>query len=139
MIILDTNVLSEVLNPKPSERVITWLSAQPPGTVCLTTVTQAEMLYGLALLPAGRRRDRLTAAIDQVFLEFEDRILSFDQQAARTFGKLMALRQAAGKPISQFDGMIVAVAHSRSFAVATRNTRDFEGCGVRLINPWEQD
>lgn len=137
MIVLDTNVLSEVLKPTPSERVLGWLAAQEPATVFTTTITQAEVLHGVELLPPGKRRVRLSAAIEKIFAEeFQDRILHFDEDAARAFAKIVAARDAAGHPISQFDAMIAAVARSRRAAVATRNTVDFERCGIQIINPW---
>ena len=137
MIVLDTNVLSEVLRPLPSEVVLGWLAAQEPPAVFTTTITQAEVLYGVEVLPPGKRRVRLSAAIEKMFAEeFQDRILPFDDDAARTFAKIVAARDAAGLPISQFDAMIAAIARSRRAAVATRNTADFERCGIQIINPW---
>ena len=137
MIVLDTNVLSEAFKPSPSEAVLGWLGAQEPPSVFITTITQAELLYGVEMLPAGKRRMRLSAAIEKVFTEeFRERILPFDQDAARVFAKIVAGRDALGRPISQSDAMIAAVARSRRAALATRNTSDFEHCGVRIINPW---
>ena len=139
MIVLDTNVLSEVLKPAPSEIVLRWLAEQDPPTVFTTTITQAEVLYGIELLPAGKRQARLRAAIEKMFAEeFQGRILPFDDDAARAFAKIVAARDAAGLPISQLDAMIAAIARSqRATGVATRNTADFEGCGVEIINPWK--
>jgi toxin FitB len=137
VIVLDTNVLSEVLKPLPSGLVLRWLAAQEPPAVFTTTITQAEILYGIESLQPGKRRSRLSAAIEKVFAEeFQDRILPFDVDAARAFAKIVAARDAAGLPISQFDAMIAAIARSRRGAVATRNTGDFERCGVQIINPW---
>ena len=137
MIVLDTNVLSEVLKPLPSGIVVRWLAAQDPRAVFTTTITQAEVLYGIEVLHAGKRRAGLLAAIEKMFAEeFQDRILPFDDDTARGFAKIVAARDAAGLPISQFDAMIAAIARSRGAAVATRNTRDFERCGIQIINPW---
>jgi predicted nucleic acid-binding protein len=137
MIVLDTNTLSEALKPSPSEIVLRWLAAQEPSAVFITTITQAEVLYGIELLPAGKRRGHLSAIIEKLFAEeFPGRILAFDEESARAFAKIVTGRKAAGRPISQFDAMIAAIARSRSAAVATRNTNDFERCGIRLINPW---
>jgi predicted nucleic acid-binding protein len=94
------------------------------------------MLYGLESLPAGKRRSILQAALERIFGEFSGRILPFDEEAARLFGKIVAARDAQGRPISQFDGMIAAIARSRNAALATRNTGDFENCGLRMIDPW---
>ena len=103
----------------------------------ITTITQSEVLYGIELLPAGKRRKRLSAVIEKLFAEdFLGRILSFDEDSARVFAKIVAVREAAGRPISQFDAMIAAIARSRGASVATRNTNDFEHCGIRVINPW---
>ncbi len=138
MIVLDTNVLSEAFKPSPSEAVMEWLAAFEPSTIFTTTITQAEMLYGIETMPRGKRRTRLMAAAGKIFAEdFEDRVLPFDEDAARAYCKIVAARDAAGRPISQADAMIAAIARSLRAAVATRNTADFEGCGVRLIDPWK--
>jgi|ERR1700733_14196870 len=138
MIVLDTNVLSEVLKPLPSAAVLSWLSAQEPAEVFLTAITQAEVLYGLELLPAGKRRASLLAAADKLFSEdFDGRILAFEEASARNFAKIVAARNSAGRPITQFDGMIAAICAARRAALATRNVSDFENCGVRIINPWD--
>ena len=139
MIVLDTNVLSEALKPDPSEAVLRWLGAQEAAAVYITTITQAEMLYGVELLPLGKRRSRLASVVEQVFSEeFRGRILPFDEEAAAAFAKIVAARKRAGRPISQSDAMIAAVARSRAAAVATRNSGDFRGCGVRVIDPWRE-
>jgi hypothetical protein len=137
MIVLDTNVLSESLRPVPSDAVLKWLAGQEPLSVFITTITQAEVLCGIEAMPAGKRRTMLSAAIERLLAdEFPGRILPFDEEAARLFPKIVAGRVALGRPIAQFDAMIVAIARSRHAAVATRNTADFERCGVRVINPW---
>lgn len=139
MIVLDTNVLSEALKPLPSLIVLHWLAAQEPSAVFTTTITQAEVLYGIETLPPGKRRMRLLAAVEKMFAEeFEGRILPFDEDAARAFARIVAARDAAGRPISQFDAMIAAIASSHRAAVATRNTADFLHCGLDLINPWTE-
>lgn len=137
MIVLDTNVVSEAFKPSPSRNVMTWLAAQEPLAVFLTTITQAEVLYGIELLPPGKRRLYLANAIEKLLMhEFEGRILPFDEEAARLFPKIVVGRDAGGRPITQFDAMIASIARSCGAAVATRNTNDFEHCGVRIINPW---
>ena len=139
MIVLDTNVLSETFKPSPSKAVLRWLAAQEPPEVFTTTITQAELLYGIELLRAGKRRGRLSTAINDVFAEeFHGRILPFDEEAARVFPKIVANWNAVARPIAQLDTMIAAIAHSRRAALATRNTRDCERCGVRIINPWTE-
>ena len=137
MIVLDTNVLSEAVKPSPSPNVLRWLSAQQPRSVFTTAITEAEILYGIELLPAGRRRTALLAAAGAMFLEvFPGRVLPFDEEAARFFPGIVAGRDAVGRPISQMDAMIASIARSRRAAIATRNTRDFEHCGLRIVNPW---
>lgn len=139
MIVLDTNVLTEALRPAPSERVLHWLAAQERLAVFTTTITQAEVLYGIEVMPAGKRRSRLLAAIESLFAdEFQGRILPFDEDAARVFPKIVAGREAMGRPVSQFDAMIASIARSRRATVATRNTNDFEQCGVGIVNPWTE-
>lgn len=137
MIILDTNVLSEALRPRPEPRVIEWLASQATASLFVTTVTQAEILYGIAILDPGRRREDLYASAVAMFAEdFAGRILGFDTDAAPAFAAIAAERRQAGRPISQFDAQIAAIARSRGAALATRNQRDFETCGIELIDPW---
>ncbi len=139
MIVLDTNVLFEALKPAPSEVVLRWLAAQEPMAVFTTTITQAEVLYGVEGLPTGKRRTRLHGAIEKLFGdEFRGRILSFDQDAARLFARIVANRAAMGRPISQFDAMIASISRSHRAAVATHDVDDFEHCGVPVINPWDK-
>ncbi len=139
MIILDTNVLSETFRPAPSDAVLRWLAAQEPLSVFTTTITQAEVLYGIEALPAGKRRAQLSAAINAVLAnEFSGRILPFDEEAARVFPQIVTGRDALGRPIAQFDAMIAAIARSRRATLATRNSSDFEHCGLRVINPWTE-
>lgn len=137
MIILDTNVLSEALKPSPDEAVLGWMTAQNRDVVFTTTVTQAEILYGVEVLSPGKRRTRLRAAVEQLFAdEFHERILPFDVDSALEYPKIVARREALGRPISQFDAVIASICRSRNAAIATRNTSDFENCGISVINPW---
>jgi predicted nucleic acid-binding protein len=138
VIVLDTNVLSEALKPVPSDTVLAWMAAEIPSSVFMTTITLAEVLYGVEALPPGKRRTRLLLAIEKMFAEeFAGRILPFDEDAARMFAGIVASREAAGRPISQFDAMIAAIARSHRAAVATRNTADFERCGIPVVDPWK--
>lgn len=138
MIVLDTNVLSELLRPTPAPQVEAWLAAQDGPSVYFTAVGEAELRHGVAILPAGRRRTALGAAIDAMLDEdFHDRILPFDRGVASAYAVIVAMRRAAGRPISQFDCQIAALARARGARVATRNTDDYEGCGVALIDPWD--
>ena len=137
MIILDTNVVSELLRPAPAKQVEAWLSAQDGATVYFTAVGEAELRHGVALLPAGRRRTALSMAIEGILEEdFRNRILPFDRAAASVSAAIAAKRRAAGRPISQFDCQIAAIARAHEAAVATRNTGDYEGCGIEVIDPW---
>jgi predicted nucleic acid-binding protein len=137
MIVLDTNVLLELLRPAPAPQVEAWLSAQDGATIFFTTVGEAELRHGVANLPAGRRRNALSAAIEGILEEdFRDRILPFDRAAARAYAAIAAERRAAGRPISQFDCQIAAIVRANGAAVATRNVGDFEGCGIEVIDPW---
>ena len=137
MIVLDTNVVSEWLRPTPSDAVIEWVSRQMPTDLYLSTITEAEMRYGVEILPAGRRRDKLLNAMEAMFREdFAGRILPFDRAAAQAYATIAASRRTTGQPIRHADCQIAAIAHSSDSSVATRNVRDFEDCGVRVINPW---
>lgn len=137
MILLDTNILSELIRPAPEPAVERWLAAQPDASVFITAITEAELRYGAALLPNGKRRVALAAEIEGMLEEdFGGRILPFDSMAAQAFAVLASERRQAGKPISQADAQIAAVARSRGASLATRNVPDFEGCGIEVINPW---
>jgi predicted nucleic acid-binding protein len=137
MIILDTNVLSELLRPTPARQVEAWLAAQDGASVFFTAVGEAELRHGLAILPTGRRRTKLSAAIDDMLDEdFRDRILPFDRHAAGAYAIIAAARRTAGRPISQFDCQIAAIARAHGACVATRNTSDYVGCGIEVIDPW---
>ena len=137
MIIIDTNVVSELLRPVPEPQVEQWLSEQDGRTVYLTAISEAELRHGLAIMPAGKRRATLADAVDRILREdLAGRILPFDSDAAQSYAVIAAARRSAGRPIAQADCQIAAIAHSRSAIVATRNTPDFEGCDIDLINPW---
>ena len=137
MIILDTNVLSETLRPAPSPRVLEWMRAEPASALFSTAISESELLYGIALLPGGRRRQSLETVIDLIFAQdLAGRVLPFDSAAAREFADIAASRRRAGHPISEADARIAAIARSRGAALATRNVSDFAGCGLELIDPW---
>lgn len=138
MILLDTNVLSELMRPAPERRVEQWLAAQPDASIFISAITEAELRYGAALLPSGRRRSALVAEIEGMLEEdFSGRILPFDSLAAQAFAIIAAERRQEGRPISQADAQIAAIARSRGASLATRNLPDFDGCGVQVINPWQ--
>lgn len=137
MIILDTNVVSEMMKPNPERAVELWLAQQPGESTFLCAITEAELRFGLAVLPEGRRRARLANAIEAMLAEdFRGRILPFDSPAAVTFAAIASERRRSGRPIAIADAQIAAIARSRGAALATRNVADFEGCGVELVNPW---
>ena len=137
MIILDTNVISEVMRANPVPEVFDWLAAQPASRLFTTTITQAEILYGIELLPKGKRRIALQSAAQTMFEEdFSGRILPFDSDAARVFANIAASRRASGHPITQWDAQIAAIVCSHGATLATRNTSDFAHCGITLLNPW---
>ncbi|MGK0173382.1 MAG: putative nucleic acid-binding protein [Gammaproteobacteria bacterium] len=138
MIILDTNVLSELMRPAPNPTVVNWIANQPSASLFTTSITQAEILYGLMRLDPGRRRDELQLAALAMFDEdLAGRVLPFGSDAAHSYARIAAERHRMGRPISQFDTQIAAIAHASGADVATRNISDFEQCGVNLINPWE--
>jgi toxin FitB len=137
VIILDTNVLSETLKAAPSPQVTEWLARHQPSELFTTTITQAEILYGVELLAVGKKRTALELAIESIFAEaFEGRILPFDSEAARAFARIASVRRTAGRRVTEFDTQIAAIAFAHRAAVATRNTMDFEGCGIAVLNPW---
>lgn len=139
MIVLDTNVVSEPLKPGPDAAVLDWLDRQRPGTLFLTATSFGELLLGIERLPRGRRRDALATTLDG-FLNafFGDRILPYDDLAAKRYAPMVANARTAGRAISVSDGQIAAVAASHEFAVATRDTAPFIAAGVPVINPWNE-
>ncbi len=137
MIILDTNVISETMRPAPEPTVVAWLNRQDSLSLFLTTPTIAEVHYGIEALPNGKRRRALSDGFDRMLREaFEGRILTFDLGAAKRYGLVMSARRARGRPLSVVDGQIAAMALDRHAVIATRNVRDFEGCGVEVVDPF---
>lgn len=137
MIILDTNVLSELMRRRPEPAVLAWLDQQTSQAVWITTVTLFEARFGLALLPTGRRRTALQAAFDLILRQdFENRVLSFDVEAAAQAATLATRRQRAGRPGDMRDTQIAGIAQARRATIATRNVRHFEGLDVAVVNPW---
>lgn len=139
MILLDTNVVSELMRPEPAVAVLGWFDHEQASALFLSTISEADLRAGVAVLPAGRRRDRLLAAVEAVVdQDFAGRLLPFDSAAARAYAVIYSARRAAGRPIAEADCQIAAIAACRGLAVATRNVGDFAGCGVDVIDPWRQ-
>jgi predicted nucleic acid-binding protein len=136
MILLDTNVVSEAMKPEPAAAVRAWLDAQAAETLYLSSVTIAELMFGIGALPKGRRKDKLTAALDGVLELFADRILAFDARAARRYAELAVRARAAGRGFPTPDGYIAAIAAAHDFAVASRDTSAFIVAGLVVIDPW---
>ena len=138
MILLDTNVVSELMRPRPAAAVLDWFAARDAAQLFLSAVSEAELRAGAAILPPGRRRDDLTAVIDtMIAADFAGRLLAFDSAAAKAYAVIAAARRAAGRPIAEADCQIAAIARAHGAEVATRNTGDFEGCGVGIVDPWQ--
>ncbi len=138
MLVLDTNVISEAMRPQPSPAVLVWLNQQQCSQVYITTVSIAEIGYGLRILADGQRRRLLQSRFDQfIALGFDSRIHNFDRPAAEAYAEIMAFRKEIGSPMSFPDAQIAAITWVKRFNLATRNTKDFEQCGIGLINPFE--
>ncbi|MDH6268154.1 putative nucleic acid-binding protein [Rhizobium sp. SG_E_25_P2] len=139
MILLDTNLISEPWKPVPDQAVIAWLDDQAIETLFLSAITIAELRFGVAAMPLGKRqtvlRDRLEG---EVLAHFSERILSFDLAASQSYSELMARARISGKAIGTADGYIAATAAANGLAIATRDTRPFEAAGLKVINPWSR-
>ena len=137
MIVLDTNVISELMRPTPSPAVMDWVDQQPTADLHLTSVTVAELLYGIARLPLGSRRSKLADHVEtMITTDFRRRVLPFDLTAAPHYADIAATRTATGRPISAPDAQIAATCRSHNAALATRNTKDFDKTGITIIDPW---
>jgi toxin FitB len=138
MILLDTNVISEPQRKSPNPRVLDWMDAQALETLYLSTITVAELRAGIALMPAGKRRDGLHDSLEKRLLPmFANRVLSFDMACTKAYAELLAKSRAAGLAIESADAFIAAIALANEFAVATRDSTPFEAAGLAVINPWE--
>ena len=136
MILLDTNVISEAMKPEPDSSVRDWLDAQAAETLFLSSVTIAELMFGIGAMPKGKRKDRLAASLEGVLALFADRVLPFDVEAARRYAGLAVQARAAGKGFPTPDGYIAAIAATHGFAVASRDTSPFKVAGLSVIDPW---
>jgi toxin FitB len=137
MIVVDTNVASELMRPAPSGTVRDWIRSQTARNLCTTAITVAEIGYGIERQPNGHRKDDLRAAVAEIFGIFEEQILPFDVAAAEQYGLVVSHRDALGLPIEGFDAQIAAICRARGAALATRNLADFHETGVEVINPWQ--
>lgn len=138
MMLLDTNILSEIMRPKPNVDVILWLNQQDSQSLFISSISIAEISYGLYVLPKGKRRQQLNIRFEQfVRKAFQFRLLDFDEQAASIYGKVMGEAKLTGHPMSIADGQIAAVALTKGFTLVTRNIKDFKYSGIMLINPFE--
>jgi len=136
MIVLDTNVVSEAMKPEPNPAVRAWLNDQSAETLYLSSVTMAELLFGIAVLPNGKRKDMLTEALDGLMELFRGRVLNFDVDAARKYAELAVAARTFGRGFPVPDGFIAAIAVSQGYQVASRDTAPFEAANISVINPW---
>jgi toxin FitB len=137
MIVLDTNVVSELMGPLPAESVVRWIASRTATSLYTTAITQAEILHGVLLLPAGKRRKAFEEAAEAMFDEdFSGRILPFGSDAAPLYAEIAAERRRRGRPISQFDAQIAAISRASGAGLATRNVSDFDHCGIDVLDPW---
>jgi predicted nucleic acid-binding protein len=138
VIILDTNVLSELMKPRQDPAVARWIEKHKLVELFTTSVTEAEVLYGIELLPSGKRREGLLTEAEQMFnIDFAGRILGFEENSALAFARIAADRRSKGRPMTDFDAQIAAIARTHHAPLATRNSSDFENCGIELIDPWQ--
>jgi hypothetical protein len=138
MILLDTNVISEVMRAKPDQQVMAWIDSKHPDELATTSIVLAELLSGFDLMPDGTRQRQLREKAEYMFSAlFSNRVLDFDVSAARMFGTVLRIRNSIGRPINEMDALIAATALSNGATLATRNVQDLEHCGIQLINPWE--
>ncbi|MGH8132967.1 MAG: type II toxin-antitoxin system VapC family toxin [Steroidobacteraceae bacterium] len=138
MILLDSNVVSEMMKPQPAARVISWMKREPASNLYVTRITQAEIFHGVMSLPQGRRRRALEAAAEAMFAEdFADRVLVFGSEAALAYAHIVVERRRRGRPIAAFDAQSAAIARASGATLATRNLADFDYCAVKVVNPWK--
>ena len=135
MILLDTNVISETMRVRPDQRVVRWLDRRPPSSLFLSVISVDEIVYGIAILPAGRKRTGLARGFDRIVDAFVGRLLPFDSEAARASAEIRAHRRRGGQPISLADAQIAGIAKSNGHAIATLNARDFDGAGIEVVEP----
>jgi len=138
MIVLNSDVVSELMRVQPEPAVLAWLHKRFGGSLYTTTVTVAEIRYGIARLPEGRRRESLHQAANEIFAAFPRQVLAFDLAAADAYADVVTVRENLGTPIDGFDAQIAAICRSRAATLATRNTKDFTDTGIAIVNPWQE-
>lgn len=139
MIVLDTNVFSELMRSAPSPAVVEWLRKVPIGDLTTTAVNEAELRFGLLRMPTGARRDRLHVALEQLLADIGPKVLAFDRAAAHLFAQILSSRLGAGRPMQLADAQIAAICRREQATLVTRDVRDFQDCGIGVINPWSDD
>jgi len=139
MIVVDTNVVSELMKAEPNESVRRWTLAQPGAALYTTAITLAEILYGIERLPSGQRKELLRSTATDVFAAFADKVLPFDANAAAQYSHIVDTRDRLGQPIDGFDAQIASICRANDHLLATRNTKDFEHAGINLVDPWRAD
>lgn len=137
MIVLDSHVVSELMRERPSSTVVQWARSQVADEVCTTSVTVAEVRFGIERLPNGRRKDLLRSTADEIFTQLTDVVWPFDTKAAERYADIVARRERAGRPIDGFDAQIAAICHTRRADLATRDVSGFADTGIRVIDPWQ--
>ena len=137
MLVVDTNVLSELMRPAPDTVISSWVAERMTSSLYLTAISEAELRFGLAIMPPGRRRDGLAEGLERMLRTgFANRVLPFDSAAASAYAEIAAARRTMGRPMPEADCQIAAIARSRDMALVTRNVRDFVDATVEVINPW---
>lgn len=136
MIVVDTNVISELMRPSPSSSVVAWVRAHNKRELYTTAVTLAEIRYGIERLDAGRRNELFMSTAEEIFAVFDEYILPFDRAAATHYAAIISTRDRAGRPIDGFDAEIAAICYAHTAMLATRNVTDFDGTGIEIVNPW---
>lgn len=139
MIVVDTNVLSELMKAEPDESVRRWTFAQPGAALYTTAITLAEILYGIERLPSGQRKELLRSTAIDVFTTFADKVLPFDANSAVHYSRIVDTRDRFGQPVNGFDAQIASICRSNDSSLATQNTKDFEHTGIDLVDPWRAD
>lgn len=136
MIVVDTNVVSELMRPRPSAVVVAWVRARSEPQLLTTSITLAEIRYGIERLPDGDRKRSLRSVAEETFTRFDEQVLAFDAAAAAEYARIVSTRDLAGEPINGFDAQIAAICSAHGATLATRNVKDFAGTGIELVDPW---